>query len=130
MVNYLPKAKAAPCPSVVAAALEAAARINQRHSSQAMEVDRDDRVPMKAPPIPFQQMPTSFYKQIPPPIKEPPMPKPLAAKSSFLEQVADQRDLNKVKPRASAQVATMGKAASTSLITGIAAKAAEQLGAN
>ena len=58
------------------------------------------------------------------------MPKPLAAKSSFLEQVADQRDLNKVKPCASAQIATMGKAASSSLITGIAAKAAEQLGAN
>ena len=58
------------------------------------------------------------------------MPKPLAAKSSFLEQMADQRDLNKVKPGASAQVATMGKAASSSLITGIAAKAASQLGAN
>ena len=58
------------------------------------------------------------------------MPKPLAAKSSFLEQMADQRDLNKVEPGASAQVATMGKTASTSLITGIAAKAASQLGAN
>ena len=130
MVNYLPKVKAPPCPSAVAAALEAAVKINQRHSSQAMEVDKDDRVPMKAPPIPFEQMPTSFYKPIPPPIKEPPLPKPLAAKSLFLEQIADQCDLNKVEPRASAQVATMGKAASSSSITGIAAKAAEQLGAN
>ena len=66
------------------------------------------------------------------------MPKPLA-KPSFLELMADQRDLNKIGPRAkaqktpgsaSSQVATIGKAASTSLITGIAAEAAEQLGAN
>ena len=44
--------------TAVAAALEAAVNVNQRHSSQAMEVDRDDRVPVKEPPIPFQQMPT------------------------------------------------------------------------
>ena len=95
MVNYLSKAKAPPCPTAVAAALEAAVKINQRHSSQAMEVDRDDRVPVKALPIPFDQMPTSFYKPIPPPIKELLMPKPLAVKSSFLKQMADQRDLKR-----------------------------------
>ena len=103
MVHYLSKPKAPPCPVAVAAALQAVVNVNQRHSSQAVEVDRNDRVPVKEPPIPFHQMPTSFYKPIPPPIKEPPMPKPPAMKPSFLEQVADQRDLNKIKPRAFAQ---------------------------
>ena len=134
MVNYVPKPKAPPCPVVVAAAFQAAVNVNQRHSSQAMEVDKDDRVPMKVPPIHFQQGPTSFYAPIPPPIKEPPMPKPKAPpcpemKLSFLDAMSDGRDLHRNK-RASAQVATMGKAAGTSLITGVAAKAAEQLGAN
>ena len=96
-----------------------------------MEVDVDEQVPMKVPPIPFDRMPTSYYNRPnPPPVKEPPMPKSPPVKASFLSQVADRRDLDRLNHRASAQIATMGKAASTSLITGMAAKAAEQLGAN
>ena len=70
MINYLSKPKAPPCPVVVAAAfqVQASVNVNQRHSSQAMEVDKDDRVPMNVPPIPSQQGPTSFYAPIPPPI--------------------------------------------------------------
>ena len=58
--------------------------------------------------------------------KAPPCPE---MKLSFLDAMSDGRDLHRNK-RASAQVATMGKAAGTSLITGVAAKAAEQLGVN
>ena len=58
--------------------------------------------------------------------KAPPCP---VMKPSFMDAMSDGRDLHRNK-RASAQVATLGKAAGTSLIRGVAAKAAEHLGAN
>ena len=71
--------------------------------------------------------------------KSPPMPPkassqpksaPMPPRASLLSQLADSRDLGRVNHRAKAQVAKVGKAASTCLLTGMAASAATELGAN
>ena len=58
--------------------------------------------------------------------KSPTMPPP----ASLLEQLADSRDRNRIAHRAKAQVAKVGKTASTCLLTGLSASAATELGAN
>ena len=91
-------------------------------------------------------MAKSYYQRPnPPPIKQPPMPKaptsppkaPLEPRqpampppASLLEQLADSRDRNRIAHRAKAQVAKVGKTASTCLLTGLSASAATELGAN
>jgi hypothetical protein len=60
MVRYISKPKAPPCPTAIAAGLQAAVNVNQRHGSQAMDVDRDDRVLVKEPPILLSRCPLPF----------------------------------------------------------------------
>ena len=76
--HYVPASKkASPLPSAVSKALAAAELVNARHSSQAMGVD-NEVVPPKEPPVPFENFPLPpGLPPMPPPIKEPPMPKPV-----------------------------------------------------
>ena len=97
----------------------------------------DEVVPTKAPPIPFDGIPTPpGLEHMPPPIKEPPLPKPMP-RPSFADLLDDGRNLHgpEAKARragntATNQVAKFGRAASASGITGLAASAAENLGAS
>jgi len=100
----------------------------------SINLGQESDVPMKAPPVPFEKRPKSYYQQpLPPPVKVPPTTPPKVVETptetampvpGILAHLADQRNLEKRNRRAKAPMANIAKA----VLTGITTKAASELG--